>query len=72
MFKFVTAVFLTLIATVSFAAEDKKVEVDNHPDSYYFRQFQDVFQRIEKDYKEVLTRWEGFKDNYFSLINEIF
>ena len=53
MFKFVTTVFLTLIATVSFAAEDKKVEVDNRPDSYYFRQFQDVFQRIEKDYMQV-------------------
>jgi carboxyl-terminal processing protease len=58
MFKFVTTVFLTLIATVSFAVEDKKVKVDNRPDSYYFRQFQDVFQRIEKDYMQVPNRQE--------------
>ena len=58
MFKFVITVFLILIATVSFGVEDKKVKVDNHPDGYYFRQFQDVFQRIEKDYMQVPNRQE--------------
>ncbi len=34
MFKFVTTVFLTLIDTVSFAVEDKKVKVDKSYPKY--------------------------------------
>jgi carboxyl-terminal processing protease len=61
MFKFFNVVFLALIAMSSFAAEekiDKAVKVDNNPDSYYFKQFQDVFQRIGKDYMQVPNRQE--------------
>lgn len=41
------------------AAEvEQKKEEDNRPDSYYFKQFQEVFQRIEKDYMQDPKRQE--------------
>ncbi len=39
-------------------AKDKKKDAEQHSNSYYFRQFQDVFQRIEKDYMQEPERQE--------------
>jgi carboxyl-terminal processing protease len=36
----------------------KEIENNNYPDSYYFKQFQEVFQKIEKDYMQVPNRQE--------------
>ena len=50
-------VFLLSGATIVFA-KDKKKDTEQHSNSYYFRQFQDVFQRIEKDYMQEPERQE--------------
>ena len=52
--QFILLSFVCLIS-VAQATEEK---IDNNPDSYYFKQFQDVFQRIEKDYMQVPNRQE--------------
>ena len=36
----------------------RKKKEETHPNSYYFRQFQDVFQRIEKEYMQQPERQE--------------
>ena len=53
----VQIVFLLLGATIVFA-KDKKKDTAQHSNTYYFRQFQDVFQRIEKDYMQEPERQE--------------
>lgn len=63
MFKNMCNKFLVQFILVSFLsliniAQAKEEKVDNNPDSYYFKQFQDVFQRIEKDYMQVPNRQE--------------
>lgn len=67
MYRFITKhnVFKTLLFTglalflsfsvPAFAKEEKEKQ---HPNSYYFRQFQDVFQRIEKTYIQDPKRQE--------------
>ena len=40
------------------AAENEQKKEDNRSDSYYFKQFQEVFQRIEKDYMQEPKRQE--------------
>jgi len=50
-------VFLLSGVTVAIAKDQKK-DVEQHSNSYYFRQFQDVFQRIEKDYMQEPERQE--------------
>lgn len=39
-------------------AKGKEEKEETHPNSYYFRQFQDVFQRIEKEYMQQPERQE--------------
>ena len=60
LFKILLIVQLAVSAgfiTSSFAKEEKEEE-EQHPNSYYFRQFQDVFQRIEKTYIQDPKRQE--------------
>ena len=58
MYKFFNIICLTLIAASAIAKDNTEAKVDNHPNSYYFKQFQDVFQKIEKDYMQVPNRQE--------------
>ena len=51
-------IFLLLGANTALAKIDTKDKEEKHPDSYYFRQFQEVFQRIEKDYMQEPERQE--------------
>ena len=51
-------IFLLLGANTALAKTDNKDVEEQHPDSYYFRQFQEVFQRIEKDYMQEPKRQE--------------
>jgi len=51
-------IFLLLGANTALAKTDNKEVEEQHPDSYYFRQFQEVFQRIEKDYMQEPKRQE--------------
>jgi carboxyl-terminal processing protease len=51
-------IFLLLGANTVLAKIDTKDKEEKHPDSYYFRQFQEVFQRIEKDYMQEPERQE--------------
>ena len=50
-------IFFLLGANIALAKSDKK-DTEQHPNSYYFRQFQEVFQRIEKDYMQEPERQE--------------
>jgi len=50
-------IFFLLGANTALAKSDKK-DTEQHPNSYYFRQFQEVFQRIEKDYMQEPERQE--------------
>ena len=59
LFKLLLIVQLAVFAgviSISFAKEEEAEE--KHPNSYYFRQFQDVFQRIEKTYIQDPKRQE--------------
>lgn len=60
LFKLFLAVQVALLLSVvnSAYAKDKEKQEDKHPNSYYFRQFQDVFQRIEKTYIQDPKRQE--------------
>lgn len=58
MSKLLNLIFLTLIALPVVAAEKDDAKNNNQPSSYYYKQFQDVFQRIEKDYMQVPNRQE--------------
>lgn len=58
MFRVIVLVIALLVNSVSFALEQKDAVNDNNPDSYYFKQFQDVFQRIQKDYIQTPNRQE--------------
>ena len=51
-------IFLLLGANTALAKIDTKDKEEKHSDSYYFRQFQEVFQRIEKDYMQEPERQE--------------
>ena len=58
--KIITAIqiiFLALGINTALAEIDAK-EKEQHANSYYFRQFQEVFQRIEKDYMQDPKRQE--------------
>ncbi len=50
-------IFLFVGANVGFA-KNKNVQKEKNLNNYYFRQFQDVFQRIEKDYMQEPKRQE--------------
>ena len=60
LFKLFLAVQVALLLSVvnPAYAKDKEKQEDKHPNSYYFRQFQDVFQRIEKTYIQDPKRQE--------------
>ena len=49
---------ILIIGNIGFAYALEEKPKDNYPDSYYFKQFQDVFQRIEKDYMQIPNRQE--------------
>jgi carboxyl-terminal processing protease len=60
-FKQIIATILLLFSyNISVIAADNntKKDEDNHSNSYYFKQFQEVFQRIEKDYMQEPKRQE--------------
>ncbi len=48
---------LLLVSNVALAKKEEEKK-EQHPNSYYFRQFQEVFQRIEKDYMQDPERQE--------------
>jgi carboxyl-terminal processing protease len=58
----ITIIFLffahNIVAVASDIDTDEKETEKNHPDSYYFKQFQEVFGRIEKDYIQEPKRQE--------------
>lgn len=58
LFKLFLAVQFALLFSVVNSAYAKEEQEDKHPNSYYFRQFQDVFQRIEKTYIQDPKRQE--------------
>ena len=58
LFKLLLAVQFALLFSVVNSAYAKEEQKDKHPNSYYFRQFQDVFQRIEKTYIQDPKRQE--------------
>lgn len=58
MFRIIVLVIILLVNSVSFALEQNETLKDNNPDSYYFKQFQEVFQRIQKDYIQIPNRQE--------------
>ena len=45
-----TAFIVLLFSSVTFAEEEKKKEINNQPPPYYCKQFQEVLQRVGKDY----------------------
>lgn len=45
-----TAFIVLLFSSVTFAEEEKKKEINNQPLPYYCKQFQEVLQRVGKDY----------------------
>ena len=49
--------FVLFGAEIALAKKDE-AQKEQHPNSYYFRQFQEVFQRIEKDYMQDPERQE--------------
>ena len=57
MFKLFLAMQAILLLGFTASAYAKE-EQEKHPNSYYFRQFQDVFQRIEKTYIQEPNRQE--------------
>ncbi len=51
--------FLFILSNTALAkTTQQNPEEDQYPNSYYFRQFQEVFQRIEKDYMQEPKRQE--------------
>lgn len=49
LFQIILLFFTNTHSVIAKNAEDTK-ETQNHPDAYYFRQFQDVFYRVKQDY----------------------
>src|SRR4051812_31058688 len=47
---FVVIIFSSLSLDQAFASDTKKKEIKNHDPAYYCKQFQNVLQRVEKDY----------------------
>jgi len=45
-----TAFIVLFFSSVTFAEEEKKKEINNQPLPYYCKQFQEVLQRVGKDY----------------------
>lgn len=58
MFKLLLAVQTILLLSFAGSACAKEEQEEQHSNSYYFRQFQDVFQRIEKTYIQEPNRQE--------------
>lgn len=58
MFKLLLAMQTILLLSFAGSAYAKEEPEEKHPNSYYFRQFQDVFQRIEKTYIQEPNRQE--------------
>ena len=58
LFKLFLAVQFALLFSVANSAYAKEEKGYKHPNNYYFRQFQDVFQRIEKTYIQDPKRQE--------------
>ena len=50
--------FLLFGANIALAKAEKDDTEQQHSNSYYFKQFQEVFQRIEKDYMQDPKRQE--------------
>lgn len=49
-FTLLTSCILLLFSSITFAEEEKKKEINNQSPLYYSKQFQDVLQRVSKDY----------------------
>ncbi len=58
MFKLLLAMQTILLLNFASSAYAKEEQEEKHQNSYYFRQFQDVFQRIEKTYIQEPNRQE--------------
>ena len=64
-------VFLILGANWALAKSDDKKKAEEHPPSYYFRQFQDVFQRIEKEYMQEPDRQAMTNEAINGMLNSL-